>query len=412
VDAREEIEALVGFEGRWAGTDTERRAARHLERRLEALGRDTEIEHATVRPGYHLAHAIHAILAVVGSVASVSKPVVGAALVLAAVVLAAGDAGGRFMVTRRLIGWRASQNVVSREDSDKPGVLVLAAHYDAARGGAIFGRRLQERLAVAGKLVRRPVGVFQVFFWSMAVILVCCLARLSGLEGLALTTVQFIPTVVLIVSIPLLVDVALSGVVPGANDNASGVATALRLADRYGGSLEHFDLWVVLTGAEEAFALGARAFLKRHRKALGKDRTVFVNLDEVGWGTVRYTRREGLVLGVGSHVQLVEICDDIAEDDEDAEAFGARSLVSRTTSDGYAARSAGIPAITITCRNALDYAPEHHLPTDTPERVQDEALERAYGFSCELIERLDAQVGPDLEKHPEDSVLAEDEPGG
>jgi hypothetical protein len=126
---------------------------------------------------------------------------------------------------------------------------------------------------------------------------------------------------------------------------------------------------------------------------------------------VRYTTREGLVLGQRSHVQLVQMCDEIAEDDEDSGAFGARSMVSRTMSDAYAARAAGIPSITVTCRGSLDYAPEHHLPTDTPERVDDEALDRAYGFCCELIQRLDAQIGPDLEQHPEDSVLAEDESG-
>ena len=35
VDAMQEIEALVAFEGRWPGTDAERRAAGHLERRLD-----------------------------------------------------------------------------------------------------------------------------------------------------------------------------------------------------------------------------------------------------------------------------------------------------------------------------------------------------------------------------------------
>jgi hypothetical protein len=296
--------------------------------------------------------------------------------------------------------------VVSCADDDKAGVLVLVAHYDAARTGAIFGRRLMERRAAFSGLVRRPIGPFDPFFWSMVLILVCCLLRLPGIQGIALTTVQFIPTVVLIVSIPLLVDTALSGVVPGANDNASGVATVLRLAERYGDSLDHFDVWVLLTGAEEPFALGMRAFLKSHRRTLGKERTVFVNVDEVGAGTVRYTRREGLVIGSRSHVQLLQICDDIAEDDEDEDAFGARPLVSRTTSDGHVARAAGFPAITITCRNALDYTPEHHRPTDTPERVDDAALERVYGFCCELIERLDAEVGPDLAQHGE---LAEDE---
>ena len=37
IDAREEIEALVGFDGRGPGTDAERRAAKHLSARLDHL---------------------------------------------------------------------------------------------------------------------------------------------------------------------------------------------------------------------------------------------------------------------------------------------------------------------------------------------------------------------------------------
>jgi len=397
VNARELIEALVAHGGRGPGTDAERRAARDLQQRLEGIGREASLEPFEVRPAYPLAHAIHAALAIAGSVVSVSSALVGAILVLLAVVLAFGDATGMFMVTRRLTGRRASQNVVSREEGDKAGTLVLVAHYDAARTGAIFNRGFQERLAVVGGRLRRPISLFAVFFWSIVAVLLCCIARLPGIDAVWLTAVQFVPTVLLIVSVPLLVDIALSGVVPGANDNASGVATTVRLAERYGGALEHFDLCVLLTGSQEGFALGMRAFLKRRRKRLSKERTVFVNVDEVGAGTVRYSRREGLLLTAATHVQLADICEQIAEDDDEG-VFGARPFVSRSPSDGYAARSAGFPAITIGCRNAIGYAPDHHLPTDTPDRVEDQALERAFGFCCELVERLDAAIGPDLER--------------
>jgi hypothetical protein len=323
-------------------------------------------------------HSIHALLAIAGSVIAVYVPAVGAGLVAVALVLTFGDGSGLFMLTRRLTGWRASQNVVSFEDAGKPGRLVLLAHYDAARGGAVFGRGPQDR-----------VPPFQLFFWSMAVVLLCCLLRLPGLNGVPLTAVQFVPTVLLIVSIPMLLDIALSDVVPGANDNASGVATVLRLAERYGGALEYFDVCVLLTGSHEGFALGSRDFMKRRRKALEKERTVFVNVDEVGAGrSVRYSQREGLLLTARSHVQLVELCDEIAEDGEDA--FDAAPFIRRAPGDA----PAGYPGITISCRPA----PHHHRPSDTPDHVVDESLERAFGFCCELVERLDAAIGPDLEQ--------------
>jgi hypothetical protein len=85
----------------------------------------------------------------------------------------------------------------------------------------------------------------------------------------------------------------------------------------------------------------------------------------------------------------------VAEDDE---AAGARALVNRTQSDGGVVRARGYPAITITCRNVLDYVPDHHQATDTPGRVEHAALERALGFCAELLERVDAQLGPEIER--------------
>ena len=73
------------------------------------------------------------------------------------------------------------------------------------------------------------------------------------------------------VAIFALVDIELSDVVPGANDNASGVATALSLADELGAEPpKHLDVWVVLPGAEECLQEGMRAFVRACRKDLDR----------------------------------------------------------------------------------------------------------------------------------------------
>lgn len=378
MSARHDIDALLRFDHRVAGTDAERRAANHLQRRLGELDRDARVEPISVFPAWHLAHALHATLAVAGSVLSVSNPILGTALAAFALVSIVGDSTGAFHLMRRLTGRRASQNVVSEEDGDKEGTLVLVAHYDAARSGMVFGRE-------------PPVAPLAPLFWSIVAIVACAALRIPGLEGKLLTALQFVPTVALIVHLPLLVDVALSDPVPGANDNASGVAAALRLAERHGGRLEHFDLWVLFTGAQEGFALGAREFLRSRRRELSKTGTVFLNLDELGAGDVRFSRREGVLFGSRAHPQLRALCHELAEDDPEA---GARPLRLRSASDAAAAQVAGYPAITITGRPA----PHHHRPSDTPENVDDDSLERAFGFCSELIRRLDQEVGPELRR--------------
>ena len=409
MDAQRTIEDLTAIEGRWGGSDAERRAARYLEQQLGELGREARSEPTRVRPNFPVTHVIHALLAIAGSVVSVEVPLVGAALVLLAAVSTFGDLTGTFQLVRRLTAGRASQNVVSEESSDRPGTLVLVAHYDAGRTGAVHGPRVTERRAVLGKLIRRPIGGWSIFFWSLIGVMVCCLLRVIGLEPMLLTVIQFLFTVVLISSVPLLADIALSGAVPGANDNASGVATVLRLAERYGGDLDHFDVWVVFTGAQESFMLGMKAFLKAHRHELPRERTIFLNVDQVGHGTVRWAAKDGLIFGQRFHPTLLRLCEQIAEEDEEEDRYGARSFVSRSASDAHAARSAGYPSISISTLNALDYAPHHHLPGDVPERIDEEALERAFRFCSELIELLDEEVGPDLSAEHDETVLAEEE---
>jgi hypothetical protein len=392
-----EIEAVVAQSGRGPGTDAERRTARHLERRLRELGREAELEPFDVWPNWPLAHLIHSVAAILGSLLATDEPLAGAIVLAVVAVLALGDLTGTFHLTRRLTGRRASQNVVSREDGDRPGTLVLVAHTDAARSGVVFSDRAMRRRAWIGRVLRRPIGPFEPFFWAIAAALACALLRLAGVEGGAVTAVQFVSTVALIVSVPLLIDIGLSEIVPGANDNASGVATVLRLADRYGEELDHFDLWVLFTGSEEAFAQGAKAFLRRHRHELPRARTVFLCVDKVGFGDVRYARREGLVLARRYHPMLVGLCDRIAaEDAEDDDRYGARSFVSRSVTDAVPPRGRGYAAISIACLGEHGYAPHYHQASDVPSNLEPEALERAFGFCSELIELLDEEVGPDL----------------
>jgi hypothetical protein len=399
-----EIDDLVEFDRRWAGTDAERRAARHMAERLRSLGRDAEIEPTRVRPGYPLAHLIHALLGIAGSVISVYQPLAGVVLVLIAAVSTFGDLSCSFFLARLLTPVRASQNVMSREEGqDKPGLLVLTAHYDAARTGAIFNRRWLERSAALSKTLRRPVGAFGVFFWSLVVVFACTLVRLVGIDNLPLAVVQFVPTVILIASVPLLADIALSGVVPGANDNASGVATVLRLAERYGGSLENFRLMVVLPGAQEPFMLGMRAWLKRHKEELDPTTTVFLNVESVGQGMVRWQSASGFIFPLAFHPTLTGLCEELAEE------HNARGVKRRTPTDAYAARAAGFPAISIGCLNAMDYVPTQHNWDDTPDNIDRDSLDRAHFFCADLIELIDQRVGADLAGPGEETALSEEE---
>jgi hypothetical protein len=387
IDPRPEIEQLAAFAPRRAGSDAERRAANHLAARMSQTGRQAGTEPTEIWPRWPLTHLIHALAAIAGSALSVEHPLAGLILVELATASTIAELTNRLPLTRRITGRRASQNVLAKEESGKPGTLILTAHYDAARGGAAYGRLNDWR-------ARRNLGFAQPFVASLLVLLATSIAREAGADdSTVLNAVQFVPTVILIVYLPFLADILLSGTVPGANDNASGVATVMRLAERYSGrnSLDHLDLDVLLTGGQETGAQGMHAWLKRHRSEYDSTRTIVINVDEVGAGTIRYATKEGPLIALKQHPRLVRLCDQISDEDTERR-YGAEPTTSRTAGDAYAARSRGIPAITISCAPA----PHHHRVTDTAEHVDPEALDRAFRFCSELIELIDEQVGPDI----------------
>jgi hypothetical protein len=390
------IRRLCSFEGRRAGTDAERRAANYLAERLREAERRVEVEPTYVHPQYPLVHAVHCLLGIAGSLASLQVPALGFALVLAAALSMYLDLNTRLYLVRRLFFRRASQNVLSRgPQPDAPARVILCAHYDAAQTGRVFDPRSVRRAARLQAHLPFPIGPFRIVFWSLASLLPILGARMAGVEADWLSLLQLVPTLVLIVSAFLLVDVALSGVVPGANDNASGVATALALA----GALDrdppgHLDVWVLLTGAGWCLQEGMRSFLRAHSKQLPLDSTYFVCIDTVGRGQVRFETSAGWVVSYPMDARLVALSEAIADTDREGEdRYGAQALRTGLADDSMAARARGYPATTITCANELDIAPGVHTAADVPDHIDPAALERAHDFTLALVRLLDRDVG-------------------
>src|SRR5215218_9401666 len=314
LDALQEIEALLAHRDRWAGTEGEHRAAEHLAGRLRSLGRDVEIEPAIVRPDYPLTYVLHILLALAGAAVSPRRPKLGGAALLAAVVSAFGDSNARFHLLRRLTSRAVTHNVLSRERGGKPGTLVILAHYDAAKTGWLFDPNALERRVRLGRRLGLDIGLFEPLTWSLLALLGLVALRAAGVTR-ALAAARLAPMLILAAHVPLLLQVRASEAVPGAADNAAGVATVLRLAERHSGRLRHFDIWVLFTGAEEGLVLGMREWLRTHRGELDPRRTIFLNIDEAGYGTVRYATNEARDPADPDAPTLRELCDQIRAGD-------------------------------------------------------------------------------------------------
>ena len=219
---------------------------------------------------------------------------------------------------------------------------------------------------------------------------------MAGVDSGLISLLQLIPTLILLIGVFLLADIELSDVVPGANDNASGVATALSLAEELDAEApENLDVWLLFTSAEEGQMEGMRAFFRAHRKSIDRENTYFVVLDAVGSGTVRYETGEGLAVTYDMDKRLVQLCNAVATADrENGDRFAAKPLRQAFATDALPARIAKFRSTAITCRDDGSLLPaNYHRPEDTPKRIDRKALDRAHDFTLELVRALDRDVG-------------------
>lgn len=391
---KEVVDELCSFERRGPGTDAERRAANMLAGRLRALGRRADVEPTYVHPQYALVHLINVAAAIAGSLVAISRPAIGFALVLAAATSAYLDLNTRLYLARRLLFRRASQNVYSPgPNTAAPLRLVLVAHYDAGRSGWIFGERgvkLARRLSARTRVL---LGPFRIVFWGGFVPLLPILgARMAGVDAGWLSVLQLIPTILLIVTAFLLIDIALSEIVPGAYDNASGVATVLAAAQRLREEPpSDLDVSVLLAGSEESLCEGMRAWVTSHRDEFDRETTLFVNVDGTSYGTVHYQLSEGPVISYPTDEGLVELCEALGA----AGGDGARPSPVRSPllTDALPARVRGLRAITVTSLDDGLPPPWYHDPADTPDRADAAAMAAATDFVVSLARLLDREAG-------------------
>ncbi len=362
---REVVEALAPLERR-AGSADERRAAEWLARRLTAAGaRDARVEEVPFRDGY----------------AKLGLPLNAAALTgnrliaLAAALLVADDASNYKRVWRRTVTRpKTTTNVIAEAgDADSERTLVVLAHHDAAPTGLIFDQSFQRALAKRFPQLVAATDTSLPLWWAVVggPLLIALGWRRAGRILTAL-------------SVLAAVDIARSPVVPGANDNLSACAALVALAE-----LDDLPVRVVLAscGAEEVLQGGIYAFVEEHLQPLDPARTWVLNLDTIGSPELFMLEGEGPFV-------MEDYCDPAFRDRVAAvaERVGPRlrrGCRARTSTDSVIPSRAGYPTACL-----CSWEPEtkllsnYHLPTDVPDNLHYETIERAVDITRALAEDL------------------------
>jgi len=289
----------------------------------------------------------------------------GALLALAALASLERDASGCAPWRRRVIGGGRGANAVARVPPGGPprARVVLVAHLDAARTGLAWSPAVVRTGAARRLRTRRAEPVMGLHAAGLgAAAAAALLPRERATQRLA----AGFAAVTNAAAVGLNLDIARSPTVPGANDNATGVAAVLELTRLLAAApLAHTELVVALVGAEESGMGGFHAFLRAHRGELDPPRTFVLGLDTLGCGTPILAAAEGAVL---THRYRPA---DLALVDAGAAASGepapARWRIGAWT-DPLLALQAGLPTASLLSMGP-GYYPHYHHPSDVPAHV-------------------------------------------
>lgn len=376
--AGEVVDELARLQ-RPSASDGEHRAAGLIRDRLRRLG------HGNARVELERAHGSLWLPILVTSAAALWGSLLGrrrgAAICLAAAAAAADDLDGNQTLRRRLLPRRRTANVVAEVKGERSGdsLVVLLAHHDAARSSVLFQPRLL-------RWSTRPYvrkGTTPPMMWPIVA------APALGLTGSLLGSRTLRRAAALLSGsiVALMVENALGDVVPGANDNLSGVAVliavAQALADR---SLTRTDVLLVSTGAEEAGLEGARGFFARHGESLRRRGARVVCVDTVG-------ARDLVVIAGEGTLRVRPYSDDLRRRVlAAARAVGHpidRELVFRGATDGAVALRHELDAVALASLDGDAFPSTYHWPTDSPENLDYNTVADAAALCVTLLEDLD-----------------------
>jgi hypothetical protein len=387
---REVVEALAPIE-RAPCSDGERRAAEWLAARLSDAGCDSVRLEEERAFGIYLPTLACLGLAATAGAALVlrGQRAVGAAISLVAASALVDEAqNGPRLLRRALLRARRTVNVVaSVGEADRRVTLVVLAHHDAHRSGRLYDQSPQRALhRLAPALVARARRSFPQWWLGLAGPALAALAAWRRRAGPARVAIALN-----LLGTALVAEAARSPTTPGANDNLSGVAGLVALAEMLRDRpLSGLRVLLVSCGAEEALQEGVRAFLARHRGRLDRSRTRFLNLETVGSPRLILLEGEGPIWI--EDYSGAPFRDLVCSRANAAGVAIERGFRARASTDSVIPSRAGYPTATLTSITAWGALANYHLPTDTPENVDYDTVASAVRVAYAAGEALSATI--------------------
>lgn len=356
----------------------ERRAAELVADRLAKRGVAVEQVPFGGYPTFAGPYGAALAIALLGLPLARRRPLVASALAAAGAALTAAEDGLVRRPLTRAMARRPSRNVVATIEprSEVERTVCLVCHLDSSRSGLMFHRRF---LPFLHAWIATQAAAF-------AIAVAAPLLRRLGLGRRLLAGAYG----VLLAGLGMLIEREMRGVdVPGANDNATGVAAVATLAgELHAEPLSATRVVCLFTGCEEAGVLGADAFVRELEAGPEDWRSwLFLNFDGVGApATLRFLRREGVLSKWPADAHLGRIAQGISERRPELRLEGTGHNAGLTY-DTTPVMARGGRAITFSTQDAT--IPNYHSPTDTVDNLDPTALGRAIEVGREVLAGID-----------------------
>lgn len=361
----DDVAALAAMD-RLPCSSGERAAAEWIAARMRDYGAHVTIDDELVHGTYYTPLGIYNAIAVAGGLAVLAGRRTGA---VAGALSAAGIfqdlTGGPRRWLRPLLRRAHTTNVVAEiGEPDAQHTLVVHAHHDAARTSFIFDQTVPRFI-----VDRMPWVMERRDRWPplMGLVIGGPAAVTAG-GAVGSRRLAFWGTAVAAGTAAVMAHMIRQPVVPGANDNLTGVAVLLEVARRLSEEPPPPGVRVILlsAGAEEANQEGMLAFGRRHFGRLDRERTSFLCLDTVGSPHPVLIEGEGFLkmyeYPAGQKARVAAAA-------RDAGVALRRDLRFTFATDGLVPLRAGYEVAAIGSITRHLVPANYHWPTDTAENV-------------------------------------------
>lgn len=315
--------------------------------------------------------------------ASARRVVAALAGALAGAAVADDISGGTLLFRRRFLPTRTTTNVVAEmgaEEAER--TVLLVAHHDAARSGLVFHPEIPRAvLRRFPRLLERSDTTPGVLWGAVAGPVLVALGALLGLRA-----ARAAGTFLCAGYAAAMADIGSRQVVPGANDNLSGVATLVSLGRSLRDDpLPGLRVVLLFSGSEESFMEGMQAFARRHFASLPRDRTTVICVDTVGSPHLLVLEGEGMLWMNEYPKDLIALFHDCARD---LGIYIYPNLRLRNATDGLIALRAGYRTAMVGSVDDFKCPSNYHWPSDTPDNLDYGSVANAARLTRAVVERL------------------------